>query len=517
MSKDEMPGIGSSPATRRAALGMTAAMTAGLLAEKALSPDSARAEGVSSVNGKTGAVELPGLTSEGKLPTSVVISSTDPLTISGAPTAGEVLTATSGTTADWAVSAGGVTIIPGQSTAAGEGALKEFQLLSTIEKEVHDSNTAIGWLAMKAFTGLIGAYAPTSNTAIGSSVINLTGVEAKAGAVWEGGTSNTPIIVFRKLTSGVTGLAAGVAYFVVKGAANSFELALTKGGAGIKVAGHMLEAASTEIALLASAEDNTAIGAYALGALTTGGGNVGIGRNAGSELTTGEENIAIGCEALTRQTGVTGNVAVGFRALHSNTTGENDAYGYDALVTNTTGSGNLALGRRALEALTTGNNNIAVGAIAMGHATTAENNTAVGQRALSSLSTGAENAAVGFLSGESLTTGENNVLVGNFTLEQNKTGSKNVAIGHQAGAENTGSGNVFLGYEAGFKEKGSNKLYVANSSTVEPLILGEFPNASLVFNATKMGFFKKTAVSQPAKPTTLAEVITALETLGLVA
>ncbi len=56
---------------------------------------------VESVNGKTGAVELPGLTPEGDLPTSVVIGSTDPLTISGAPSAGEVLTATSGTAADW--------------------------------------------------------------------------------------------------------------------------------------------------------------------------------------------------------------------------------------------------------------------------------------------------------------------------------------------------------------------------------------------------------------------------------
>lgn len=45
-------------ATRRAAMGITAAATAGFLADRALSPDSARAEGVTSVNGKTGAVVL---------------------------------------------------------------------------------------------------------------------------------------------------------------------------------------------------------------------------------------------------------------------------------------------------------------------------------------------------------------------------------------------------------------------------------------------------------------------------
>ena len=44
MGKDKEPGVESLFATRRAALGMTAAMTAGLLTEKALSPDSAHAE-----------------------------------------------------------------------------------------------------------------------------------------------------------------------------------------------------------------------------------------------------------------------------------------------------------------------------------------------------------------------------------------------------------------------------------------------------------------------------------------
>ena|SRR5665213_313101 len=49
-------GAESSSVTRRAALGMTAAMTAGLLADRALSSDTARAEGVSSVSGNPGDV-----------------------------------------------------------------------------------------------------------------------------------------------------------------------------------------------------------------------------------------------------------------------------------------------------------------------------------------------------------------------------------------------------------------------------------------------------------------------------
>jgi hypothetical protein len=76
VGNDQESDVKSPFATRRAALGMTAAMTAGLLAEKALSPDSAHAEGVTSVNGKTGVVKLPGLTEpEGELPSSVASGS----------------------------------------------------------------------------------------------------------------------------------------------------------------------------------------------------------------------------------------------------------------------------------------------------------------------------------------------------------------------------------------------------------------------------------------------------------
>ena len=50
MSKDRELDVESPFTTRRAALGVTAAMTAGLLAEKALSPDAARAE---ALTGKT--------------------------------------------------------------------------------------------------------------------------------------------------------------------------------------------------------------------------------------------------------------------------------------------------------------------------------------------------------------------------------------------------------------------------------------------------------------------------------
>jgi parallel beta-helix repeat protein len=111
MGEDQEPAAESSFSTRRAALGMTAAMTAGLLAEKALSPDSAHAEGVTSVNGKMGVVVLTasnveavptsevgkpkgvaelnseGRLVEGELPSSVVGSSADPTAAGQIPSA----------------------------------------------------------------------------------------------------------------------------------------------------------------------------------------------------------------------------------------------------------------------------------------------------------------------------------------------------------------------------------------------------------------------------------------------
>ena len=88
------------------------------------------------------------------------------------------------------------------------------------------------------------AYTPTSNTAIGSSVLNLTGAKSK-------GFTNGATVVVRKLTASITGLLVEKRLLYVVGeATNTFELAYEEGGAGIKVAGHELETASTEFALL---------------------------------------------------------------------------------------------------------------------------------------------------------------------------------------------------------------------------------------------------------------------------
>ncbi len=380
----------------------------------------------------------------------------------------------------------------GENTAVGEGALASLLALSEVEQEVHRGNTAAGWDALNALTGTLAVAPPTATTAVGSSIITLAGVEALAGPVWAGGTSNTRIIVFRELTPGVTGLEVGKAYFVVNGTANTFECSATRGGTGIKVAKAPLEAASTKVAILASAEDNTGVGSQALKSLTTGGGNTAIGENAGVNLTSGEENTVVGCEALAAAQTTHSNNAFGFRALGSNTTAEgNCAFGNKSAVAIKTGGENTAMGNSSLEFNESGHGNTAIGFQAMLNAK-GNNNAALGLGALKALTSGNENTGIGVFAGNAVTTGEENVAVGMESLFSNKAGSKNTAVGLKAGAASEGSGNIYLGYEAVGKSTDANQLVIANNSTT-PLIAGTLSGTQ------KLGFYGVTPTAKHAE------------------
>jgi hypothetical protein len=167
----------------------------------------------------------------------------------------------------------------------------------------------------------------------------------------------------------------------------------------------------------------------------TGGNSVFIGSGAGT-LDDGSDNR---------------NVGVGIDALYTNSTGyRNTANGYQALSFNSTGKYNTANGYHAL------------------HYNTGSRNTAFGSSALSNN-----------------TSGEYNVGIGYQANCFNQTGSRNTMIGYLAGSGTSlhnKSGNIFLGYYAGYSETGSNKLYIDNSSTITPLIYGEFDNDYVKIN-----------------------------------
>jgi uncharacterized coiled-coil protein SlyX len=111
--------------------------------------------------------------------------------------------------------------------------------------------------------------------------------------------------------------------------------------------------------------DNTAIGAFALGANSpfggVGNGNVAIGSDTlvGNQ---GNLNTAVGHEALLRNSTGNFNTAMGDGALSSNNSGGlNTGLGTGALFNNTTGFLNIALGLGAGFNVTTANNVICIG------------------------------------------------------------------------------------------------------------------------------------------------------------
>lgn len=424
-----------------------------------------------------------------------------------------------------------VSVTDGQSTGAGEGALEALLALPfSAERLVHSSNTAFGWHALQALSGLTAVLSVTAPTGAGGTTIQLTGIEAAAGAIWAGGNSNTPIIVFRKVSAGVTTPAANVPYYVVGGTANSFKLAATPGGVPIPIVGGTV-GTQTEVALLASAEDNTAVGSQAGLRITTGGGNTLVGENAGVNITSGEESTVVGCEAGQAQQTAGSMVALGFRALNKSTVGGNVAVGTQAMELSSTSVENVAVGHKAMQLNTTGSKNVALGFEAMRNASTAGSNVAVGDQAGKALTGGGENVLVGLGAAAALTTGSENVAIGTSALSTSTvgkgnvavgsaallqaTGNKNVAVGIAAGLSCTGSSNIFIGNEAGEAAGAvSNKLYIDVTNTATPLILGDFATSSLTLSRAggKVGLYGVAPVAQAAAIASPAETLAALKT-----
>jgi trimeric autotransporter adhesin len=247
--------------------------------------------------------------------------------------------------------------------------------------------------------------------------------------------------------------------------------------------------------------ENVATGFGALEKNTTGSSNTGLGFYALNQNTSGTANAATGYGALEKNTTGSSNIALGFYALNKNTTGaENAATGYGALENNTTAFRNTATGFYALNKNTTGVKNVAIGYKSLQNNITANYNTAIGTEAMVLNTEGEENTVLGAFSMQNNTTGDYNAAIGLSALLQNTTGSKNVAIGYEAGYGNmssdantyighqagyfnaNGQANVFLGYQAGYNETQSNKLYISNSSTSNPLILGDFATKKITIN-----------------------------------
>ena len=191
-----------------------------------------------------------------------------------------------------------------------------------------------------------------------------------------------------------------------------------------------------------------------------------VGRGAGAVST----NTAVGASALAANTTGGYNTAVGYQAGYSNTTGTINAFGAGALYSNTTGVRNAAFGAFTLNANTTGSYNSAFGGYDAGlippmyYNTTGSYNTAMGNGALASNTTASNNTAVGYQAGYSNTTGDVNTFVGYQSGYSNVTGAQNTFIGRLAGYSSTGNANTFIGMAAGYASTGTYNTFIGYSS-----------------------------------------------------
>ena len=235
----------------------------------------------------------------------------------------------------------------------------------------------------------------------------------------------------------------------------------TTGANNVAVGYQALDANTTGV-------QNTAVGSASLGANTTGTSNTAVGHNSLTTNTTGVSNVALGQAALFSNTTASGNTALGREAMYSNTTGaSNTAVGFNALFANTTGADNTAVGYVALDANTTGLRNSAFGAGALGANTTGLENTALGVSALAVNTTGVKSTAVGYAALQSCTTGLENTAVGWNALGSLTTGQYNTALSQNAGAAvTTQKGNTYIGLNSGLNSTGSHNTFVGSLSAV---------------------------------------------------
>ena len=171
------------------------------------------------------------------------------------------------------------------------------------------------------------------------------------------------------------------------------------------------------------------------GGLISSGDDSGILNIQTNETTaiTVDASQAVTIQGLTVGKGagaVSSNTAVGASALAANTTGSsNSAFGNSALKSVIGGSDNTAVGINSQRDNTTGNNNTSVGSASLIQNTTGASNTAIGQTALFSNTTASNNTAVGYQAGYAVTTGATNCFIGYGTATAATTGSRNVSVG----------------------------------------------------------------------------------------
>lgn len=229
-----------------------------------------------------------------------------------APTAGQVLTATSGTAATWQTS-GAASALDDLSDAIYDGAA--------------NSSMFIG-----AGAGTSDDGTSNQNVGIGGNSLNLVTT----------GTKNV-------------GLGEGALGYLVSGSHN---MAIGFGCFGVTTASANTGLGSAAGSAISTGAHNTAMGFSALSNLTTGSYNVGVGSYAlfGAGASTAARNVGIGYQTGFALTTAVNNVLVGYQTGNALTTGSgNILIGYDLAASSVTVSNELNIGNTLYGDTSTGN------------------------------------------------------------------------------------------------------------------------------------------------------------------
>lgn len=151
--------------------------------------------------------------------------------------------------------------------------------------------------------------------------------------------------------------------------------------------------------------------------------------------------------------------------------------------------GNNLLDLTGTFSINDGEENIIIGASAGGDVPSGRN-TSIGINAGNAISNGLYNTAVGYGALLKATTSQKSVGIGYGALSNLITGNCNVGIGNSVGAKvEGGDSNVLIGESAGPTAVGSisNKLYINNSESDTPLILGDFSTQQITFSGGVTG------------------------------
>ena len=154
---------------------------------------------------------------------------------------------------------------------------------------------------------LITCNTPVTVSSTTESTSKTTGALIVAGGV---GIAKDSYINGHRIGQGLLGTQTNLAV-----GTNTLNSTITGGIDNTAIGAYALDACS-------SGTLNSGLGANALGALTTGGSNVGIGSTAGSNLTTGSNNTIIGAAATVSAVGDSNSIVIGKSAvgLGTNTT-----------------------------------------------------------------------------------------------------------------------------------------------------------------------------------------------------